>query len=97
MNPAESLALLACLVASAWLLVRAAIRSARHVIDDAIADLDLVTTWAEIREDFSPDEFELLRDIDRQMAGAEAAVLRERAEARRKRQARPYNWQEGGL
>lgn len=41
MNPAESLLLLACLVASAWLIVRSRIRNAQKVIDDAIRyDLD---------------------------------------------------------
>lgn len=90
MNPAESLALLACLVASAWLLVRAAIHNAMHaakkVINDAIQSIDqpypttadaLAHKWAEIREDFADDEFELLRRADRMMAGVEERVLRE--------------------
>ena len=81
MNPAESLALLACLVASTWLIVKAAIhgamRDAQKVIDDAREMTDLAHAWAEIREDFADDEFELLRDVDEQMAGVEEKVLRE--------------------
>ena len=52
--------------------------------------LALALKWAQIREDFAPDEFELLRRIDRQMAGVEAAVIRDW-------QDRPYDHEREGL
>jgi hypothetical protein len=81
MNTPESLALLACLVASAWLIVRAAIHSTQRNLDHA---------WAEIAEDFSRDEYKLLRRADRMMAPVESKVLREWT-------GRPYDHEREGL
>lgn len=57
--------------------------AAMHMPDTQPAEIypttadTLALKWAEIAEDFAPDEFELLRRADRMMAGAEAKVLRE--------------------
>ena len=59
----------------AAVLVWAAFKSAKSEPEPSIDDLAL--KWAQIAEDFAPEEFELLRRIDRQMAGAEDRVTRE--------------------
>ena len=59
----------------AAVLVWAAFKSAKSEPEPSIDDLAL--KWAQIAEDFAPEEFELLRRIDRQMAGAEGRIVRE--------------------
>ena len=85
MSPAASQAFFGSLVALALILGYRAITRAQQTFTDAIADLHpypteadaLALKWAHIAEDFTPDEFELLRRADRQMAGVEAAVIRD--------------------
>jgi hypothetical protein len=83
MNTPESLLLLACLVASAWLIVRAAIRdhlaAAQRVIDDAMR-YDLDDCVSKRPED--DDETKWHAEYDKWV---------------REEKARPYDWQEGGL
>ena len=92
MSPAASLLLIGSLVTAAVLWI---IYEIRHAAPDPAccypthADA-LALKWAQIAEDFAPDEFELLRRIDRQMAATEERVLDEWADL-------PYDHEREGL